>query len=93
MKIEIAAFRPFSKNTLKGFLTIRLPEAGLVLKECTWHEKGGKEWVGFPARQFQGADGEKKWANLIEFIEGYDSLAWQDAALKAIYEHVASNPA
>ena len=92
MKIEIAAFRPYSKNTLKGFLTIRLPDAGLVLKECTWHEKDGKEWIGFPARQFQGADGEKKWANLIEFTEGFDRFGWQDAAVAAVYAHLAANP-
>lgn len=90
MKIEILDFRPFSKNTLKGFLTVSLPDAGLVLKECTWHEKDGKEWIGFPARQFKGQDGETKWNNLIDFAKGFDRDGWQKAAIDAVYRHVAN---
>jgi hypothetical protein len=43
-----------------------------VLKECPWHEKDGKEWIGFPAREFTGQDGSRKWQNLIEFAQGFD---------------------
>lgn len=87
MNIQITAFRPFTKNTLKGFLTIQLPDAGLILKECPWHEKDGKEWVGFPAREFTGQDGSRKWQNLIEFAQGFDRDGWQRDAVKAAHEY------
>lgn len=90
MRVEIASFRPYSKNTLKGFLTMRLPDAGLLLKECTWHEKDGKEWIGFPAREFTDKEGNRKWQNLIEFLEGFDRNGFQSAAVKAIYAHLGS---
>jgi hypothetical protein len=42
----------------------------LVLHDCTWHEKDGKEWVGFPARSYTDQNGKTKWQPLIEFAEG-----------------------
>jgi hypothetical protein len=87
MNIQVQALRPYQKNTLKGFATLVLPDAGLVLKECTWHEKDGKEWVGFPARQFTGQDGATKWQNLIEFAQGFDRDGWQAKAVAALRRH------
>jgi hypothetical protein len=91
MNIQIQAFRPFTKNTLKGFLTIAYD--GLVLKECPWHEKDGKEWIGFPAREFTGQDGSRKWQNLIEFAQGFDRDAWQREATAAARKYQQSQSA
>jgi hypothetical protein len=36
----------------------------------TWHEKDGKEWVGFPARSYTDQDGNTQWQALVEFAKG-----------------------
>ena len=46
--IRCIHFRPYEKNTLKGFVDLELTRVGLVLHDCTWHRhENGKEWVGF----------------------------------------------
>jgi hypothetical protein len=84
MRVEIEDFRPFAKNTLKGFVTVALPEVGLRIKECLWHEKNGRQWIGFPARSYKSRDGRDVWVNLIEFLEGFDRNSFQDTVMAAI---------
>jgi hypothetical protein len=67
--IRCIRFRRFEKNTLKGFADLELTRVGLVLRDCTWHESHGHEWVGFPGRKYE-QNGETKWQALIEFAEG-----------------------
>ena len=40
--IRCIRFRPHQKNTLKGFCDLELTNTGLVIHDCTWHEKDGK---------------------------------------------------
>ena len=70
MAIRCIKFRAFEKNTLKGFADLELTHTGLVIRDCTLHEKAGKEWVGFPARSYQDKDGNTQWSPLVEFAEG-----------------------
>jgi hypothetical protein len=70
MSIRCIKFRRFEKNTLKGFADLELTRVGLIIRDCTWHEKDGREWIGFPAKSFTGQDGATKWTPLIEFAEG-----------------------
>lgn len=90
MNVQVTNYRAFQKNTLQGFLTISF--SGLVIKECTHHIKDGKAWIGFPSREFQGRDGDRKWQNLIEFAEGFDRDGFRDAAVKAIHDYLANQP-
>ena len=57
----------YEKNTLKAFVDFELSRVGLVLRDCTWHEKNGEEWVSFPARSSEGDVGATRWQPLIEF--------------------------
>jgi hypothetical protein len=85
--IRCTKFRRFEKNTLKGFADLGLTRVGIVIHDCTWHSKDGKEWVGFPAKSFTGQDGETKWTPLIEFAEGAGEARrkFQDQAIEAIH--------
>jgi hypothetical protein len=69
MAIRCVKFRAYEKNTLKGFADLELTNTGLVIHDCTWHEKDGKEWVGFPARSYTDQDGNTQWQALIEFAK------------------------
>jgi hypothetical protein len=83
--IRCLKFRPYTKNTLKGFADLELSRVGIVIKECCWHEKGGKEWISFPA-SFEGKDGQTQWFALVEFAQGARQARdeFQRQALEAI---------
>jgi hypothetical protein len=68
--IRCIKFRPYQKNTLQGFCDFELSRVGLVLKDCTLHEKNGKHWIAFPARSYQDKDGSTSWSPVVEFAEG-----------------------
>jgi hypothetical protein len=84
--IRCTKFRPFRKNTLLGFCDLELSRTGLILRDCTLHEKCGKRWIAFPARSFIGHDGETKWTPLIEFAEnaGEARKQFQHQAVDAV---------
>jgi hypothetical protein len=87
MAIRCIRFRSFEKNTLRGFADLELSRVGLILRDCTWHEKNGKEWVAFPARSYQDKNGNTLWAPLIEFAEGATQAReqFQRQAVEAIH--------
>jgi len=41
MAIEITDFRTHKKNTLRGFITVRLTTIGLEIRDLAVHEKNG----------------------------------------------------
>src|SRR5215469_14127690 len=68
--IRVVGLRPHPKNTLRAFIDLELTRVGLVLRDCTWHEKNGREWVSFPARSYSGEDDVQRWSPVVEFAEG-----------------------
>jgi hypothetical protein len=88
--IRCTRFRVFEKNTLKGFADLELTRVGLVIRDCTWHEKNGKEWVGFPARSYTDKDGNTQWSPLVEFAEsaGEARRQFQEQAVAAIHDFI-----
>jgi hypothetical protein len=85
--IRCVKFRPYAKNTLKGFVDLELTRVGLVLRDCCWHQKGDREWIAFPARSYTDKDGDTKWSPLIEFAEGATTAReqFQRLAINAIH--------
>ena len=83
MPLEVTKFRPFEKNTLRGFATVRLTGVNLEIRNITIHEKDGKRWVSMPSKPYE-ADGETKYSYIVKF---YDNPTWekfQSAVLKEI---------
>jgi hypothetical protein len=91
--IRCIKFRRYEKNTLRGYADLELTRVGLVLRDCTWHVKGDKEWVSFAARPYETADGTTGWAPLIEFAEGATEARkqFQQQALEAIHRAVVQS--
>jgi hypothetical protein len=83
MNIEITSFRPLEKNTLRGFLTIRLSDVGLVVKDVCLHEKNGKRWLQLPSKPYKKTDGGQAWAYILEFEKSH-YWVFQDAGLSAL---------
>jgi hypothetical protein len=46
-RLVLRDYRPFAKNTLRGFATFEFP-SGLVIHDITVHVKGERAWVAFP---------------------------------------------
>jgi hypothetical protein len=47
--MRASAWRPVLSGTLQGFFTLRLG-SGLVLNDCTLHQKGNRRWIELPAK-------------------------------------------
>jgi hypothetical protein len=88
--IRCIKLRRFEKNTLQGFADFELTRVGLVIHDCTWHEKNGKEWIGFPSRQYQDKAGNIQWSPLVEFAAGATEARrqFQEFAVGAIHDWI-----
>ena len=53
MKIEIISFAPYTQKTLRGFLTIRLIETGLEIRDIALHQKNGNRWLQHTGQTLQ----------------------------------------
>ena len=60
MELKIAAsnFRPYQRNTLRGFVDLTLTEIGLTIRSATLHEKNDKQWIGLPAKPMFDKEGK-----------------------------------
>jgi hypothetical protein len=72
---------------------LELSRVGIVIRDCTWHVKEGKEWIGFPARPYE-KDSITAWSPLVEFAEGAKEARtqFQQHALAAVHA-AAKEPA
>lgn len=86
--MSCVSFRAFSKNTLKGFCDFKLEPFGIVLRDCSWHEKDGREWVGFPAKKGPDKNGVADWIPIVVFAEGANRDRFQKAAVAAIMRQI-----
>ena len=94
LQIVVESFRPYSKNTPQGFLSLSLPAVGIKIKDVCLHEKNGSKWVSMPARPYD-QDGTTKWVQILEYDSKESREAFQRAAIRAIeaYQFTeAANP-
>lgn len=87
MSVEITQFKRFEKNTLKGFLTVRLPGIGLEIRDICLHEKNGKKWLQLPSKPHQKQDGSQSWSFILTFFDQQKGDQFQAAALKALDQY------
>jgi hypothetical protein len=81
---SVLKFKPFEKNTHRGFLSLEL-SSGMILHDVTLHvHANGSRWVGVPGRPYEKAAGEKTWTPIVEFASKEASDRFRDAALEAI---------
>jgi hypothetical protein len=85
--IEIADWKPHRKNTLVGFFSAIFP-SGFVMHDLALHEKNGARWIGFPGRQWFNAQGEKQYAQFVEFSSRGAGDRFRDAVLAALDRHL-----
>lgn len=85
---EVIKWRAHTKNTLRGFISLKLP-SGLVIHDMTLHEKEGRRWVGLPSRSYQDNDGETQWIPVVECPDRSDRDRFNELALAALDAYLA----
>jgi len=84
--IEIVEFRAYVKNTLQGFLTVRVP-SGWEIRDITLHEKNGKRWISMPAKSYKKEDGTEAWVLIVRLPDQHRWEAFQNAVLRAMNDY------
>jgi hypothetical protein len=91
--ITCVAFKPVTRNTLRGFATIRVGELRMEIRELEVHEhENGARWVvpaGRPMIDKDGValrepNGRIKYLNLFEFTDQTTRDAFSRAVIDAL---------
>ena len=91
MNILITNVRPYTKNTLKSFVSVLLSDVGLEIRDCTYHEGPGKRWINLPAKPYTTTDGKLAYSYIIDFPDKINHLKFQQQALAALDEYLTRN--
>ncbi len=88
MNFKIIDTKPMDKNTLKGLFSLVI--GPMKIEGFTYHVKGDKSWIGFPAKEyFDKGSGEKKYWPII-WIEDKDRYAsfqkWAKSQVSKIFD-------
>ena len=90
--VVCTSWKPFERNTLKGFADLWLRAARLNIHGCAVHEKNGRRWIQLPAKPQLDKDhnlvrdegGKVQYAKVMEFDSREVADHFSEAAMKAI---------
>ena len=83
VEFAISNWKAFTKNTLRGFFSLTLP-SGLILHNCSLHEREDSRWIGLPAQKFAKEDGTISYTQIIEFTSKAARDRFQAAAVRGV---------
>ncbi|MGO9530566.1 MAG: hypothetical protein ACLP3B_05230 [Syntrophobacteraceae bacterium] len=86
MSVLITSYKPYQKNTLQGFATIRLTNIGFEIRDVTIHQKNGSRWIQLPAKLVQrpADQGGDHWFAIVDFYDKARKDQFQAAVLSRI---------
>lgn len=58
LSVEIVSYKPMERNSLRGFVTVRIPALRLKIIDCTVNDSNGRRWIGLPGKAQINRDGE-----------------------------------
>jgi len=68
MDFKIIDYKPVnSASSLIAKFAIQIDKK-LIISDFTVHQRNGREWISFPARQFVKNDGSKGYRDYISFV-------------------------
>jgi hypothetical protein len=92
MALEIISFKPFVKNTLQGFATVRMSNIGLEIRDVCLHQKDGKRWLQLPSKAYK-KNGKTAWSYILDFYDKTRGEQFQKSALEALDRFIAGGGA
>ena len=88
------SFRPFEKNTLRGFAEIFVEGMQLTIKDIALHQKNTSRWAALPAKPMlkdgavlKDGDGKVQYVPMLEFSSRDVSNAFSAAVIAAVLKH------
>jgi hypothetical protein len=88
----ISNLKRHDRNTLRAFFDLSLP-TGMILRGCTYHERNGKFWIGWPAKPCVRSDGtpytvdgKPQWSAIVDFVDAPTKWRLQDEVLPLVKE-------
>lgn len=99
LTVTVTDFRPYHRNTLRGFATVHVDELKLTIHDLAVHQHdNGKRWVGLPAKPVidssgvakRNAEGKLEYAKLLSFDSRGVSDAFSEAVIAALLEFESS---
>lgn len=86
--VRISNWKPFEKNTLRGFFTATL-ESGMIINDLMLHEKNGKRWIASFARDYQDARGDTQYSPIVTFVDRTHTDRFRELVLEALDQYFA----
>lgn len=90
MPLALLAFKPMSRNTLRGFADVRLGKA-LLIKEIPVHVSNGKAWASLPSkpvikdgRVATDDKGKVRYVPILEWADKESRDAFSEAVVDAV---------
>ena len=91
MPVVLLSWRPVLRNTLRGFVDIRLGRA-LIIHEISLHAKGESRWCGLPRKpQIDGAgntrrgtDGKVLYSPVLEWTDKVSADKFSSAVIALV---------
>jgi hypothetical protein len=87
--ITILSWRAHERNTLVGFVDVRLP-SGIVIRDLTIHRKNERRWVGLPARPYETDSGSTSWSPVIEIPDRRTRERFEALVLTALDKYLGA---
>lgn len=88
--IEVLSYERAEKNKLIGYVDVKIPKAGLLIRRIAHFKNGEREWFSFPAYSIPKAEGGY---NFIPYIQ-YESEVHKNEFFKQlsikVKEHLSS---
>lgn len=87
--IEIIKLDMINKGPLIARFSIKIAKwGGLVIRDCTFFDSGGKRWVSMPSREYE-SEGKKKYFSFVIFESREIDERFKAAILQAVDEHLS----
>jgi hypothetical protein len=98
LSVIVEGFTPRHSNTLRGFVTVLVPELHLRIYDIGIHTKGESRWCGMPAKpQIQrdgtvrkGENGKTLYTPVLEFTDKETRDAFSHRVIAALLEFAPS---
>jgi hypothetical protein len=86
MSLQITKYRECRKNTLRAFLSVRMSQVGLEIRDISLHEKNGKQWLAMPSRPYEDSEGNRKYSFILDWFDSDRKTLFESAVLALVKE-------
>lgn len=88
--LEIISVNPINKGDMLASVSVHIKPWKMKIHEVMVMQKGLTKWVNLPSRKYE-ANGETKYAKLLEFDDAGVEKRFRDQILSAVDEYIMRN--